>query len=139
MGFGNSGILFMESSENEGELHNKGEMMSLLGRSDFSTKELQSQEGALFLDGSIHSHNKSVWKHRVERASRSGALVLSAAIQVLPHPTSCPCIHIKRKKKKNSGSSSLFNNTYAALRSLKDPKVDLSCFFGPGEESFNED
>lgn len=73
--------------------------MSLLGRSDLSTKELQSQEGALFLDGSIHSHNKSVWKHRVVRASRSGALVLSAAIQFLPHPTSSPCFIYRVKKK----------------------------------------
>lgn len=53
--------------------------MSLLGRSHFSTKERRSQEGALFLDDSIHSHNKSVWKHRVERGG-----VLSAAINLLP-------------------------------------------------------
>lgn len=103
--------------------------MSALGRSHFSAKELRSQEGALFLDHSIHSHNKSVWKHRVERASRSGALVLSAAIHLLPHPTSCPAFKLSMKKE-NRRSSPLFINTDAALHSLRDAQVDLGCFSG---------
>lgn len=75
--------------------------MLRLGRSDFSTKELQSQEGALFLDVSIHRHNKSVWKHRVERASRSGVLVMSAAIQFHPSFHFLPMLHTNPTPQKN--------------------------------------